>query len=162
MNIKHTPCITDHEVISRLIEDQNEIKLMKKDGHQVISMVSWQSPTTFECHCIPIFSSDKLEDICNRYYDYWPKECLQAIKDIEIRNQNLNSGNAMSKGGNLRAFSSIPVGLQKMLDIWAGGDFISSDGKILRKNIERLVGYMTKLKIGTPYGKRTFGYTPKN
>ena len=155
--IDHIPCVTDEQVVCRLLKDQLEIKQMVNEGHQVISMVSYQSPTTFECHCLPIFTNDKLEDIVNRYYDFFPKDFMQCIKETEEENANLKDGSGMSDLRTLMSYGKIPRGLQKMLDIWCGGDFLPSYNKVLmRRNLKRLFSYVPKLKIGRPYGQKVF------
>ncbi len=148
MVINNKPCITDHEVILRLLEDQKEIKKMRDEGYKIASMVSYQSKVTFECHCLPIFNSDRLEDVCNRYADYFPVECKQMIKQIQDDLSSLVGNKGMSKYKTIMSFGKIPIGLQKMLDIWAGGDFFSTDKKVFRINMNKLFSYMSKFKIG--------------
>jgi len=152
--IKHTPCITDEEVISRIVEDKLEIELMRARGYSVVTMVSYQSPTTFECHCLPIFTNDKLEDIVNRYHDFFPKDLMQAVEEMNLENQYLYSANGMSEAGTIMSFGKIPCGLQKMLDIWCGGDFLEPTE--MRKNLAKLFSYIPKLKAGRSYGQKTF------
>ena len=155
--INHKPCLTDDEVIHRLLNDQLEIKQMVNEGHSITAMVSYQSPTTFECHCLPIFKNDKLEDIVNRYYDFFPKDFTQCLKEIEEENANLLDSSGMSDLRTMMSYCKIPVGLQKMLDIWSGGDFLPSFNKpLMRKNLKRLFSYVPKLKMGRPYGQKVF------
>ncbi len=155
--INHIPCITDGQVINRLLEDQLEIKQMQNEGHQIISMVSYQSPTTFECHCLPIFRNDKLEDIVNRYYDFFPRDFMQCIQEIETENTYLKDDSGMSDLRTIMSYCKIPVGFQKMLDVWSGGDFLPSYNKVLmRKNLKRLFSYVPKLKMGKSYDRKVF------
>lgn len=145
-NINHIPCITDHEVITRIVDDQREIQKMKDEGYQVDSMVSWQSPSTFECHCLPVFSKDTMEDICNRYYDYFPKECMETMEEVKETKETLYRSNAMSLSGNMMAIAKIPPGLMKMLDIWCdSGDFFDFVNN--KRSIDHLFTYMSKFKV---------------
>lgn len=152
--INNKPCITDDEVIIRMIEDKAEIRIMKSQGYNILTTVCIHSKETFECHCLPIFREDKFEDICNRYYDYFPKECKQLIGEVKAINQTLYDGQGFSKELRLLQFKAkIPLGLLALLDMWAGGDYLSKNVKTLRKNINRIISYMSKFKIGVSYGK---------
>ena len=147
--IDHSVCLTTEAVNHRIVTDMVEIEAMKRDGHPVIARCSYYSDIllggTGECHCLPIFSTDKLEDIVNRYMDFFPKDFQRVIDMVEAKRQTLYNSSGMSQFGRLMAFGSIPEGLRKMLDIWAGGDFMSPESK--RRNLDRLFGYVGKLRI---------------
>ena len=153
--IKHVACITDHDVVMRMVEDNLEIDLMRDAGYPVVSRVGWWSDPhnggTGECHVVPLFSSDKLEDVVNRFYDCYPKAFQQVMDDVAAVNQTLYDGTGMSKLRMMMAVGKLPSGLLKMLDLWAGGDFLEPG--CVRKNLKRFFAYIPKLKVGVPYGK---------
>jgi len=97
--INHKPCFTDDDIALRLMQDHKEIKQMINEGHKVIAKVNYHSETTLETHCLPVFNSDTIEDLANRYFDFFPKECRQTIKAIEDESKILYHSNGMSKDG---------------------------------------------------------------
>lgn len=159
MSIDHSPCVTDEQVAMRLVVDQKEIQQMIREGHSVKAMVAWHSPVTLETHCLPVFASDTLEDIINRYFDFFPKECLATIADCEEISKTLFNGTGMSEAQTIMSSFKIPLGLWKLLESWEPGFFAvdpKSKGFQNKKLINRFLGLMPKLRTKTPYGQRIF------
>ena len=138
----------------RIVIDQKEIQSMIEEGYDIKTMVSWHSPDTLETHCLPIFAKDKMEDIINRYYDYFPKECkatLQACQDIR---SSLHNPDGMSKAKTMMASFKIPLGLNQLLEAWYPGMFDVEEGTFKHKRaVDAFLSLMPKLRTKLPHGK---------
>ena len=151
--IDHTPCRTLDQRITRNIMEQNIIESMKIQGFPIKEWAVVHEEGTNEHHVMPVFQKDTIEDICNRYADYFPRTLKAIIDIVEGENQTLYSGTGMSKGKTMMASGKVPAGLQVLLDIWCDGDFLG-----IKDNQNRLFKHMPKLKIGNSFGKTHFGY----
>lgn len=156
--IDHRPCLTDDEIAMRIVVDQRDIHKMIQAGYEVKAMIGWHSPTTLETHCLPIFSFDTLSDVINRYYDFFPKECLATVQDCEHISRNLFSSDGMSPGKTIMSSFKIPLGLWKLLEAWEPGFFDVDPGTKNFKHktlIKRFLSLMPKLRTKAPYGRHT-------
>lgn len=148
--IDHRICCTDSEITMRLLEDRMEILQMRDEGYSITAMVSYHSPTTLETHCLPVFHSDTLEDICNRYVDFFPKECQQAIQEAKHLAQTFYHQDGLSKSKTIMASLRVPLGLWKLLDAWRPGfwDVVLGQNRFANAAlIKRLLSYMPKLSL---------------
>jgi hypothetical protein len=157
--INHAPCLTDDTIILRMMEDQHEIDKMIKEGYHVRAVVSYHSDVTFETHSLPIFAEDTLQDILNRYYDFFPKECLQTMRACEELSKTLYSSDGLSKAKSILSSFKIPLGLWKLLESWRTDFFavVPGQNEFVNKGlIKQFLDYMPRFRIEAPYGKRTF------
>lgn len=147
MYVDHRPCITDEEVNARIFADRSGIVEMKRRGYPIRTMAAWQSPVTFECHMMPIFESDTWQDVCNRYFDLFPKEVKGVASEIADHKQLLKK-NGFSHDKTLLLMGRIPKGLEKFLDCWhREGDFWAD-----KKLRTAFFNYFTHFKVAQPYG----------
>lgn len=120
---------------------------MIKEGYQVRSMVSWHSETTLETHCLPIFESDALEDVINRYADYFPKELNGSLEEAEEMRSSLYNQDGMSKAKTIMTSFKIPLGLYKLLDAWSSDFWQIENGTFKNKRlINQFLSLMPKLR----------------
>lgn len=56
----------------------------------------------------PIFSTDTLEMVINKYVKVFPEEIKYTMKDITEKKRELHRANGMSKNGNMRQSCSLP------------------------------------------------------
>lgn len=154
--IDHRPCFTmDSKIRRGMLERSLISNLQIAGGHKIKESVTIHEADTGEYHVMPIFENDSLEDICNRYSDYFPQALKLSIEEIEQQNQLLFSGSGMSKNKTMMSKGLIPAGLKVMLDTWCGGEFLAKDNWRVRK---QFWSYMPKLKTGNSFGKTHFGY----
>jgi hypothetical protein len=156
MSVDHRPCLTDEEVAVRVVQDRLAIEKLEREGHQVRAVMSYHSEVTMETHALPIFSSDTLEDVVNRFYDFFPKDFDLAVKETEQMRQTLHRGDAMSQSKTVMAMCRIPLGLYKLLDAWLPGFWDIDNTKrqfVHRKLVRRLLSYCSRLRMTPPYGK---------
>lgn len=152
--IDHSPCFSDEDIALRIVIDQKMIQKLIDEGHQVRALVSYHSAVTMETHCLPIFAQDTMEDVCNRYYDFFPKECKQTMQDTEALSSTLYRGDGLSKAKTMMSSLRIPLGLWKLLETWNPSIWEIENGAFKNKRlIKALTSYMPKLKMQTPYGK---------
>lgn len=114
----------------RLALDRGDLPLMSK--------LNYWSETTGECHCFPIFVSDKPIDIINRYSDVFPREYRELCNEVKDINNTLHNDNAMSKEKTNMAKLKIPILVYRAMmelrpDFWETGGM-----KWLEKNIRPL------------------------
>lgn len=141
-----TPCLNQEEAHHKVIMDSIAIQNLQAQGHPVKDVSSWWSPTTMECHVIPIFRSDSWQDVCNRYFDHYPKEVKETVHAIADHKESLNKG-GFSQDKTLMLMGSIPGGLRKALDIWhPAGDFWSE-----KKLRIAFFSYFPKFRIAQPF-----------
>ncbi len=139
------PCISDDEVNMRLFVERKGIHELQDKGYPIKTMVAYQSPVTFETHMMPIMTSDTWQDVCNRYFDLFPKEAELVMEEIQDQKQLLVK-NGFSKDKTLLLTGKVPKGLEKMLDVWhTQGDFWMD--KRLRK---AFFNHFTKFKVACP------------
>lgn len=156
--INHKPCVTDEEIFMRICEDQKELDDMSKEGYAIKSRLSWHSPSSLETHCLPVFFSDTLQDVVNRYYDFFPVEFKQMTDIVAEFNKALYSSDAMSKEKTMMSAFKVPLGLYKLLEEWREGFWEVDNVKkefVNKKLINQFLSYAPKLKVQSPNGKRT-------
>lgn len=141
-----TPCLNEEQAQHKVIMDSIAIQNLQKQGHPVRDVSAWWSPTTMECHCLPIFRTDSWQDVCTRYFDHYPKEAQETIDELIIEKQNFIK-NGFSKSKNLMLVGKIPGGLRKLLDIWHPQNDFWSDRSLLNQFFD----YFPKFKGATPY-----------
>ena len=105
----------------------------------VKTILNYWSDTTGECHCFPIFKTDKPIDILNRYYDTFPQEYADVVKEVKEMNNALHNTNGMSKERTNMAKLRIPIIVYRALseldeNFWEGNKGI----KWLENNIKPL------------------------
>ena len=149
--LNHKPCVTDDDVLLRLMDDQVELDQMEREGHAMLGRVSYHSDTTLETHCLPVFATDTVEDLANRYYDFFPKECTEFFAAVEDQKRLLYQGNGMSVDETLAIHCTIPNVLWKMLVIRFPDAYNTAPG--LRKLTREIIRYLPKLKMSQPYGR---------
>lgn len=144
--IHHDPCVSNSEVVERLLEDQADIKALEACGHPVRAMVSYHSETTMETHSLPVFESDTLQDLANRYADFFPKECERFLKQVEHSRQMLHQTNGMSDGGLMAYHCSIPQGLWVMIRERFPEAVANPEG--FRRLTNNILRCLPKLRVG--------------
>lgn len=143
MQVDHKICVTDNEVAMRITIDRAACNELWERGYPVKTIAAWQSPLTFECHAMPIFNTDTWQDVCNRYFDLFPKEAALSVKEIENHNAALDQS-GFSADKTLFMMGKVPKGLEKFLDCWhPKGDFWRD--KVKRK---AFFSYFKKFKVG--------------
>ena len=141
----NSPCLTDEQVNLRIYMERKGIHQMQDEGYPVRTMVAWQSPLTFETHMMPIMETDTWQDVCNRYFDLFPREAELVMQEITDQRQLLDK-NGFSADKTMLLIGRVPKGLEKMLDFWhQEGDFWT-DTK-LRKSF---FNHFNKFKLARP------------
>lgn len=124
--LDNTPVVDKEVMMDRLARERAAIiKMQRLDGLPVKSMLNYWSDSTFECHCFPVFLSDKPIDIVNRYTDLFPREYKNFVEEVKDINATLYNPNGMSKEKINMAKLKVPVIVYKALqtldeDFWIG------------------------------------------
>jgi len=138
------PCVTQDDVIWRMVNEGYAMEEIKRKHAGNIKIILFcLSDTSAEAHYFPIFYSDNLEDVCNRYSDLFPIELETCIKEVQAINQNLYHENAMSKERLNMAKLKIPLTLYKILDA-----FDEEFWQLTSKKVKWLQKYFNKFKVG--------------
>lgn len=110
------PITTKDEFIYRIFAvEKPAIDAMIKKGYPVKEILYYWSDVSAEAHAFPIFSSDSVEDIVNRYSDFFPIELKIFAENLADYNKALNTNTGMSDGGDMAIKVKCPIGLYRAL-----------------------------------------------
>ena len=127
-----TPCRTEDEMIWRYIAEGKAYEVLK-ERHSIKTMLYCWSDLTGECHIFPIFTTDNIQDIANRYADLFPLECKEALKEVRAMNSNLYDWKGMSKERINMAQLRLPLTLYKAIGTLDPGFWQKMTPKGVRK-----------------------------
>jgi len=139
----NTPVFDDYEAFLKLRMEKDQIH-RHFSANQLLIILNLSSDTTGETHAFPIFKSDTMHDLCNRYSDLFPVELKQAIKEVEGMNQTLYDSKGMSKERINMAELRLPLTLYTILSTKDPNFWKELDAKKIRM----LRSYFGNLKIG--------------
>ena len=143
-----TPCLTDDQVVRRIVEEQQAWRTRQHD-YKVKELISYASETTGECHIFPVFETDKVEDLCNRYSDLFPEECKLALKQIQDTRGSLYNETGMSKEKLNLIKLKLPIILYRAIDILIEGFWND------KKSLNWFLSNFEKFKLGISNVKNT-------
>lgn len=152
-NIDHSLCFTIEQKALKYIKGKAELAQLEIEGHKIKHQAGISSELG-EYHLMPIFENDTMEDVCNRYADFFPRTVAAVRQQVIEENQNLAYGSGMGKNKAIMKEGTIPDGLLVMLDLWAGGSFLSKENHKLK---QRFFKYAPIFKIGDVSRKEFFG-----
>ena len=135
-NFDRTPVYDDEQAKYRLFVER--LALTRSDL-PILTKLNYWSDTTGECHCFPIFTTDKPIDIINRYCDAFPMEYQNLVDEVKQMNANLHNEDGMSKERTNMAKLRIPILVYRALaeldsNFWEGNKGI----KWLENNVKPL------------------------
>lgn len=139
----NTPVFNDYEAFLKLKLEKDEIhKSFSPDN--VIAILNLSANSTGETHAFPIFKSDTIHDLCNRYSDLFPAELKDTIKEVESMRIDLYNPNGMSKERTNMAKLRLPLTIWTIIstrdpDYWKD---------LNAKKVRLLCSYLGNLKIG--------------
>ena len=150
--INHDPCVSNAEIQQRLFEDKSAIQALIADGYHVLTMIAYHSEQTLETHTLPVFEEDSIDDLANRYFDFFPMECKQTLQAIEEDNKLLYSSNGVSDGGLMGRHCTIPQLLWVLLKARFPDEAVDPQG--FRRLTKEILRVLPKLKGSNPYGAK--------
>ena len=110
------PITSKNDFIYRIFAvEKPAIEAMIAKGHPVREILYYWSDVSLEAHALPIFASDSVEDIVNRYSDFFPLEIQAFVKELSEYNKALNKSSGMSDNGEMAIKVKCPIGLYRAL-----------------------------------------------
>ena len=110
------PVTTQNEFVYRIFAvEKPAIEAMIAKGHPVREILYYWSDISAEAHALPIFMSDSVEDVVNRYSDFFPVELREFVSTLSEYNKALNKSSGTSDGGDMALKVKCPVGLYRAL-----------------------------------------------
>ncbi len=139
----NTPVFNDYEAFLKLKLEKDEIK-KSFSASNIIAVLNLSADSTGETHAFPIFHSDTIQDLCNRYSDLFPMELKATIKEVESMRLDLYNPNGMSKERTNMAKLRLPLTIWTVIstrdpEYWKDLD---------AKKVRILSSYLGKLKVG--------------
>lgn len=150
---KATRSTFDRQPIKTLEEYNYRINVVEKPvvdnmiakGYPIREVMYYWSEASLECHAFPIFSTDSIQDVVNRYSDFFPREISLFMSELNEFNKTLNTPTGMSDNGTMAIKVKCPLGLYRAL-ICLDPDFWHS-----KQNLNRFRRSFSKLvSVGRP------------
>lgn len=142
------PVLTKNEFVYRIfVVEKPAIDRLIAQGHRVREILYYWSDLSAEAHALPIFETDSIEDVVNRYSDFFPIELAEFQKSLAEYNKALNNMTGKTDGGDMVIKVKCPVGLYRAL--------LSLDPNFwhIKRNIYRFKRQFSRLvSVGRPKG----------
>ncbi len=143
----NTPVFNDYEAFLKLRLEKDEINKSFSSSN-IITILNLSADSTGETHAFPIFHSDTIQDLCNRYSDLFPVELKETIKEVNFMRLDLYNPNGMSKERTNMAKLRLPLTIWTIIstkdpDFWK---------ELTPKKVRLLCSYLGNLKIGASIG----------
>ena len=132
-------CLTEEEAKHRLIVERMACNKMADNGRPVRAILNYWSESSGECHCFPIFTSDSVQDVINRYSDLFPIELAQTIDEVSKIRETLHNTSGMSKYKTTMTKLKVPIILYRAIQ------YVDSDFWNVQRNINWISQIMSKL-----------------
>lgn len=100
------PIFTEDEMFERLFLER---RVLTASDLPIKIILNYWSDSTGECHCFPIFKTDKAMDIINRYADVFPLEYKKLVTEVKDINDTLYNDSGMSQAKINMAKLKIPI-----------------------------------------------------
>jgi len=140
------PCLNQNEFTYRIFcVEKPAIDAMIKKGYPIAEIMYYWSESTGEAHAFPVFYTDAIKDVVNRYCDLFPREVAEFASSLAEYNKVLDNSKGFGKTGDIMHKMSMPLGLYRALmtldqDFW--------HDKKNERTVMRLIPKLTK--VGRP------------
>jgi hypothetical protein len=138
------PCLTVDEFNYRInVVEKPALERLIQKGHRIKEIMYYWSDVSAEAHAFPVFFSDGVQDIVNRYTDFFPMETRTFVQNLAEFNKILSGPNGKTEGGDLMVQMRCPLGLYRALSVL--DPLFWKDNR----NIKRFIAMFPKLvKVG--------------